>query len=72
MSSIVSEIASASIEQSTDIGEVTAAVRQMDQVTQQNAALIDEVANASQSMDKMAVGMESLVGFFETNAVQER
>ncbi len=54
----------ASEEQSSGIREITTAVRQMDQVTQQNAALVEEAASASESMDHEARGMLSLVSFF--------
>ncbi|MCW8825684.1 MAG: methyl-accepting chemotaxis protein [Gammaproteobacteria bacterium] len=51
---IVSEIASASQEQSTGIGEVGSAITQMDEVTQQNAALVEEAAAASESMEEQS------------------
>lgn len=47
---IVDEIAAASAEQSTGIGEINRAVREMDEVTQRNAALVEEAAAAAQSL----------------------
>ena len=47
---IVSEITSATVEQSAGIDLVNSAITQMDQVTQQNAALVEEVAAAADSM----------------------
>jgi len=50
VASIVSEITSATVEQSSGIDLVNAAVTEMDQVTQQNAALVEQVAAAADSM----------------------
>ncbi len=44
------EITIASDEQSNGIGQVSIAVSQMDQVTQQNAALVQQVSSAAQGM----------------------
>jgi len=54
VSDIVAEIAAASREQSAGIDQVNRAVMQMDEVTQQNAALVEEAAAASQSMAEQA------------------
>jgi len=51
---IMSEISAASIEQGAGIGQVNAAISQMDQVTQQNAALVEEVAAAAGSLQELA------------------
>jgi methyl-accepting chemotaxis protein len=61
---IVAEIAAASQEQSAGIEQVNKAVMQMDQTTQQNAALVEEAAAASKSMEDQAVNLTQLVGFF--------
>ena len=50
VSDIVGEIAAASREQSSGIDQVNKAVMQMDEMTQQNAALVEEATAASQSM----------------------
>lgn len=50
VSSIMSEIASASREQSSGIAEVNSAVTHMDEVTQQNAALVEQAASAAGSL----------------------
>ena len=47
---LVSEIAASSREQATGLNEVNTAVNQMDQVTQQNAAMVEEASAASQSL----------------------
>jgi methyl-accepting chemotaxis protein len=61
---LVSEIANASAEQSTGIGQVGDAVAQLDQVTQQNAALVEESAAAAESLKQQADRLTGVVGFF--------
>ena len=65
VSDIIAEIAAASQEQSSGIEQVNKAVTQMDQVTQQNAALVEEAAAASESMDEQARGLSELITFFK-------
>jgi methyl-accepting chemotaxis protein len=62
---IVSEISAASAEQSTGIEEINRAITQMDEVTQQNAALVEEAAAASQSLQEQADKLASVVGAFK-------
>jgi methyl-accepting chemotaxis protein len=62
---IVSEISAASAEQSTGIDEINRAITQMDEVTQQNAALVEEAAAASQSLQEQAGKLSSVVGAFK-------
>src|SRR5579871_1853224 len=57
VSDIVAEIAAASREQSSGIEQVNRAVMQMDEMTQQNAALVEQAAAASQSMADQARSM---------------
>lgn len=64
---IVSEIAEASVQQSTGIDEINSAVTQMDEVTQQNAALVEENTAAAQSMLEQAKTLEQLIGFFRVD-----
>jgi methyl-accepting chemotaxis protein-1 (serine sensor receptor) len=54
VTTIVGEISSASAAQSTGVGQVGAAVGQMDQATQQNAALVEESAAAAESLKQQA------------------
>ena len=61
---IVGEISSASEEQRTGIEQVNQAVSQMDQVTQQNAALVEEASAAAQSMADQAVTLREAVAVF--------
>jgi methyl-accepting chemotaxis protein len=64
MTDIMAEIASASQEQSSGIEQVNQAITQMDEVTQQNAALVEEASAASQSMQEQAGKLADLVGMF--------
>jgi len=64
VSDIVAEIALASQEQSVGIEQVNKAVMQMDEMTQQNAALVEEAAAASESVDTQARSLQQLMAFF--------
>ena len=61
---IMGEISAASAEQSAGIEQINMAVVQMDQVTQQNAALVEEAAAASASMQEQALSLAKAVGVF--------
>ena len=61
---IVAEISSASEEQTTGIEQINHAITQMDQVTQQNAALVEEAAAAAASMQTQADSLAQLVSVF--------
>lgn len=61
---IISEIALASKEQAQGIQQVNQAVSQMDEITQQNAALAEEASAASISMSDQSAMMVDLLGFF--------
>ncbi|SAK96567.1 methyl-accepting chemotaxis sensory transducer [Caballeronia temeraria] len=63
---IMGEIASASNEQSRGIEQVNQAISQMDEVTQQNAALVEEAAAAAGSMEDQAKQLTAAVGVFRT------
>lgn len=62
VSDIVAEIAAASREQSAGIGQVNRAVLQMDELTQQNAALVEQASTASQAMAHEARGLHEMMG----------
>lgn len=62
---IMSEIAAASSEQATGIQEVSNAVVQMDEMTQQNAALVEEAAAASDSMRQQSGELAQRVSVFK-------
>jgi methyl-accepting chemotaxis protein len=61
---IVAEIAAASQEQSAGIDQVNRAVMQMDEVTQQNAALVEEAAAAARAMQEQADELQIQVRYF--------
>ena len=65
---LVSEISSASIEQSSGIDQVGEAVKQLDQITQQNAALVEESAAAAESLKQQAAQMAGTVSVFRLMA----
>ena len=62
---IMSEIAAASREQSAGIGQVNQAITQMDSVTQQNAALVEEAAAAAKSLQEQAANLARVVSVFK-------
>jgi methyl-accepting chemotaxis protein len=62
---IVDEISSASREQSVGVGQVSEAVMQMDQTTQQNAALVEESAAAAASLRQQAGQLVQAVSVFK-------
>ena len=61
---IMSEIAAASAEQATGIEEVNKAIVQMDEMTQQNAALVEEAAAAAESLQQQAGQLNERVSTF--------
>jgi methyl-accepting chemotaxis protein len=65
VTSIMSEIVTASQEQSEGIEQINRAVLQMDQVTQQNAALVEEAAAASSSLQEQARSLMDAVAVFQ-------
>ncbi|TWC69516.1 methyl-accepting chemotaxis protein [Herbaspirillum sp. SJZ099] len=62
---VVSEITAATQEQSTGLEEINRAITQMDEVTQQNAALVEEAAAAAQSLQDQAGRLQQVVGVFK-------
>jgi methyl-accepting chemotaxis protein len=64
VSDIMREITEASEDQTAGIGEVNQAIGQMDQVTQSNAALVEQAAAAAQSLEGQAQAMVQVVSFF--------
>jgi methyl-accepting chemotaxis protein len=62
---IMAEIAAATQEQSKGIGQVNQAVTQMDEVTQQNAALVEQAAAAASSLESQAADLRKSVSIFK-------
>ena len=65
---MINEISAAGEEQRSGIEQVSQAVGQMDQVTQQNAALVEEAAAASQSLQEQAQELAQAVSVFRLDA----
>ncbi len=65
VSGVINEIANASHEQTTGIDQINVAVIQMDQVTQQNAALVEEAAAAAEALENQASNLSDLVHNFK-------
>jgi methyl-accepting chemotaxis protein len=65
---IMAEIAAASIEQSSGIEQVNQAITQMDEVTQQNATLVEEAAAAADSLEEQTQVLSDAVSVFKVNA----
>jgi methyl-accepting chemotaxis protein len=64
VAAIVSDIASASSEQATGIEQINKALNQMDEVTQQNSALVEENAATAKMLESQAQAMSERVAFF--------
>jgi len=61
---IMGEITAASSEQSAGIQQVSETVTQMDQTTQQNAALVEEASAAARALEEQARGLVAAVAVF--------
>jgi len=68
ISSLVSEIAVGAKEQSNGIGEINIAMTQLDEVTQQNAAMVEEATQASHVLSEDAAQLGELVACFRLSA----
>ncbi|MDP3527099.1 MAG: methyl-accepting chemotaxis protein, partial [Hoeflea sp.] len=66
INTLIQSIVTGAREQATALAEINSAVNQMDQVTQQNAAMVEETNAATQGLSGEAVRLESLVGRFTT------
>lgn len=65
VTTLMSEIMSASREQSMGIDQVNVAITQLDSATQQNAALVEQVSSAAQAMEEQSVQLELVVNSFK-------
>jgi methyl-accepting chemotaxis protein len=74
VTAIMSEISAASMEQTSGIEQVNQAIGQMDDVTQQNAALVEQAAAAAESLEEQTQTLAVTVGHFrldnKSNATQ--
>ena len=62
---IMSEISVASAEQSIGIEQVNGAIGEMDGMTQQNSALVEEASAAAHALDQQASALSEVVGVFK-------
>src|SRR5262249_6009257 len=67
VSDIVAEIAAASREQSSGIEQVNRAVMQMDELTQQNGALVEQATSASQTLADQARNLSQMMGHYRVS-----
>ncbi len=68
VSDIIGEVTASAAEQSTGIGQVNQAVTELDQMTLQNAALVEQSAAAAESLREQAARMSDVVGAFRVDA----
>jgi methyl-accepting chemotaxis protein len=68
---IVAEITNASREQATGIEEINKALNQMDEVTQQNSALVEENAATAKTLEEQSSAMTARVGAFRLDTARE-
>lgn len=66
VSAMIRDIANASAEQTSGIDQVNTAVSQMDQMTQQNAALVEQASAAGEAMSDQAESLMQMMAFFST------
>ncbi|MDH4285494.1 MAG: methyl-accepting chemotaxis protein, partial [Gallionellaceae bacterium] len=64
-SDLVQEITAASEEQSSGVGQINAAMSQLNQITQQNASASEELAATAEEMSGQATQLQSLMAFFK-------
>jgi uncharacterized phage infection (PIP) family protein YhgE len=69
---LIGEITSATLEQSSGIGQVNQAVTQLDQMTQQNAALVEQSAAAAQSLKHQTDELTKAVAIFKVGRKEAR
>ena len=67
LADFISEVASASKEQYVGIEEVNRAITQMDEMTQKNAALVEEISSSSQEMKRRILELKNSVDYFNVS-----
>jgi methyl-accepting chemotaxis protein-1 (serine sensor receptor) len=70
VAALMSQMTSAALEQSSGIGQINEAVNQMDQFTQQNAALVEQSAAAAGSLKEQAAKLSATVSVFQLGQLQ--
>lgn len=69
-SDLVQEVAAASVEQTSGIGQMNKAMMQVDQVTQRNAAASEELAATAEEMASQAQSLQQLMAFFKMESTE--
>jgi len=64
-SELIQEISSASIEQNSGVEQISLALNQLDQITQQNAAAAEEIASTAETLSSQSDDMKQLISFFD-------
>ncbi len=64
----VQEVAAASREQSSSVGQMSQAMEQMDRVTQKNASSAEELSSTAEQLAAQALGLKKLMGFFHISS----
>jgi methyl-accepting chemotaxis protein len=67
-SDLVQEIAAASAEQSSGVGQINTAMEQLNQITQQNASASEELAATAEEMSGQAMQLQEIMAFFKVDA----
>jgi methyl-accepting chemotaxis protein len=68
----INDIAASTKEQASALAEINTAINQMDQVTQQNAAMVEQSTAASHSLTNETVELDRLTSYFQVGARQSR
>lgn len=68
---IIGEISTASQQQAGGVDEVTRSIKQMDSMTQQNAAMVEETSSVATSMSEQASALNNLISLFKVEGVAE-
>ena len=64
LTALIAKVSSASVQQMSDIEQLNTAVGRLDEMTQQNAALVEQSAAASNALKHQSQSMKSAVGIF--------
>ncbi len=71
VAALISEIAAASSEQASALDQINASVASMDEMTQKNAALVEETSAAAQAMAEQTSGLRQQVAFFKFTGARQ-
>ncbi len=71
VANIIGEISTASQQQASGVDEVTRSIKQMDAMTQQNAAMVEETSSVATSMTEQASALKHLISVFKVEGAME-